>query len=151
MPHQECQRTERLLEHYIYIYIFFFEGPLPFGSNHICKAYMPSPHTKWLRTPQKQHSKKAPKPGTYLGLISNSPSRSLTQASETAEAWPLVFRVLHAAKTAKNKKYKKRGCWKIPKTERRGHKEQGNGQQPSNMAAGRPPSPSDRRSQEARQ
>ena len=58
------------------------EGPLPLGSNHICKrvqAYMPSPHTRWPRAPQKQHSEKTLNPGSTPDSSAMKPSRGLTK------------------------------------------------------------------------
>ena len=114
-------------------------------------------HTCLHPTPsgQERHKNSTAKKLRILAATSDSSarpsSRGQTQASETAEAWPLVFRVLHAAKTAKESWRKCEGAEDSPDRVTQCHKEQGSGQQPSNMEAGRPPSRSDLRSQQARQ
>ena len=96
---------------------FLFEGTSPLAATTYAKHTCPHP-TPSGQEHHKHSTKKKAKPGTYHPATHQQfTSRSLKQASETAQAWPLVFRVLHAAKTAKNSKYKKRGYWKTPKTD----------------------------------
>ena len=81
------------------------------------------------------------------------------KAPNPCSHWQQKLRVQHAAKTAKHKETQMNESKEVEDSPDRvtrlcqtqGHKEQDNGQLPSNMEAGRPPSPSDPRSQGTRQ
>ena len=81
------------------------------------------------------------------------------KASNPCSHWQQELRVQLAAKTAKHKETQMNESKEVEDSPDRvtrlcqtqGHKEQDSGQLPSNMEAGRPPSPSDPRSQGTRQ
>ena len=71
---------------------------------------MPSPHTKWPRPPQKQHSKKAPNPGSHFRLISKTIQPRPDASIRDCRSMTTSVQSAACRENGERKLMKKRGC-----------------------------------------